>query len=237
MTKTRRPVAECGTLGGYSKHRKLKEPPCQPCKNARNAYRSAYYKKHPEKKRAMDIRYLERHPGQRNKYDQKYRDNNRDKTRKASLKWNKENSNRTNAAARKRRATKLQNGHEPYTEDQVLDLYGTDCHICKAPVDLTAPRRIGKEEGWQFGLHIDHVIPIIAGGSDTLENVRPSHAICNMRKGSKMTDETTPVEETVDAPAVDAPAVEETDVLDESLFDEDDFDDFDDEDEDEEDAE
>ena len=170
-------------------HTKTKTEVCQPCRDARNAYRSAYYKKHPEKKRAMDIRYLERHPGQRNKYDQKYRDNNRDKTRKATSKWLKENPEKAREAARKRRATKLQNGYEPYTEDQVLDLYGTNCHLCNQPIDLTAPRRIGKEEGWQLALHIDHVIPIIAGGPDTLENVRPSHAICNMQKGARMSFE------------------------------------------------
>jgi len=137
----------------------------------------------------MDIRYLERHPGQRNKYDQKYRDNNRDKTRAATLKWNKENPERMNAAARKRRAVKLQNGWEPYTEAQVLDLYGADCYLCHNLINLQAPRRIGKENGWELGLHIDHVVPIIAGGADTLENVRPTHAICNMKKGDKMPED------------------------------------------------
>lgn len=137
----------------------------------------------------MDIRYNERHPGQRNKYDQKYRDNNRDKTRTASLKWNKENQSKINAAARKRRAVKLQNGWEPYTEAQVLERYGVTCYLCAAPIDPQIPRRIGKENGWELGLHIDHVVPIIAGGPDTLENVRPTHAICNMKKGDKMPED------------------------------------------------
>jgi HNH endonuclease len=212
----------CGTYAGYSKHSKLKEPPCQPCRDARNAYRSAYYKAHPEKKRAMDIRYLEKHPGQRNKYDQKYRDNNRDKTRAATLKWNKENPERMNAAARKRRAVKLQNGWEPYTEAQVLDLYGVDCYLCHNPINLQAPRRIGKENGWELGLHIDHVVPIIAGGADTLENVRPTHAICNMKKGDKMPED---FEIEID------PSLFEEDFDDVDLEDLDDFEDEEEEDE------
>jgi 5-methylcytosine-specific restriction endonuclease McrA len=182
-------LTNCGTYAGYTKHTKLKEEVCQPCRDARNAYRSKYYKAYPEKKRAMDIRYLERHPGQQNKYSKKYRDANRDKTRSATLKWNKANPEKMNAAARKRRAVKLQNGWEPYTETQVLETYGKTCYLCSQPVDLQASRRIGKEKGWELGLHIDHVVPIIAGGSDTLKNVRPTHAICNMKKGDKMPDD------------------------------------------------
>jgi hypothetical protein len=182
-------LSNCGTYSGYSRHSKLKEKPCQLCRDARNVYRSAYYKAHPEKKRAMDIRYLERHPGQQNKYAKKYRDANRDKTRAATLKWNKANTEKMNAAARKRRAVKLQNGWEPYTEAQVLERYGLDCYLCSAPISLLTPRRIGKENGWEFGLHIDHVVPIVSGGPDTLENVRPTHAICNMKKGDKMPED------------------------------------------------
>ena len=223
--RIRNKVPACGTYSGYGNHVKQKTEVCQPCREARNTYRSLYYKAHPEKKRAMDIRYNERHPGQRNQYDKKYRDNNRDKTRTATLRWNKDHPDLMREAARKRRATKLDNGHVPYTESQVLDLYGTSCHICLIPVDLGVPRRIGKEEGWELGLHIDHVIPIIAGGPDTLENVRPSHAICNMKKGSKMTDETTPaVEEVVDAPVADEAEDITADAIDDEDLDEEDLD-------------
>lgn len=49
---------------------------------------------------------------------------------------------------------------------------------------MTAPRRTNIK-GFEFGLHIDHVIPLVKGGSHTLENVRPSHAICNLKKGAR----------------------------------------------------
>lgn len=179
----------CGTYAGYSSHVKLKQSPCDLCTDARNAYRRSYYKQHPEKKRAQDLRYLATHPGQRDKYDAKYREHNREKTRAASLRWNKEHPERMRIASRKRRALKLGNGSETYTEEQIFNLHGTTCYLCKNAIDLLAPRSIGKQEGWELGLHIDHVVPIIAGGPDTLENVRPAHAICNMRKGSKMSDD------------------------------------------------
>jgi 5-methylcytosine-specific restriction endonuclease McrA len=87
--------------------------------------------------------------------------------------------------ARRRRARKRMNGSEPYTEAQVLRIHGTLCHICAGPIDLTKPRKIGSN-GWALSLQIDHVIPLAKGGPDTLENVKPAHARCNMAKGDKL---------------------------------------------------
>lgn len=74
---------------------------------------------------------------------------------------------------------------EKYTYAEVLNLYGTNCHICLDPIDLNAPRNVGRD-GWEKGLHIDHVIPMSKGGEDTLFNVRPSHAKCNIIKNDKI---------------------------------------------------
>ena len=68
-----------------------------------------------------------------------------------------------------------------YKDLDVLSLYGTNCHICLKPINLNAPRKTGKP-GWQNGLHIDHLLPISLGGLDTIENVRPAHAVCNLRR-------------------------------------------------------
>lgn len=101
---------------------------------------------------------------------------------------NKEVSRRINRKhSNKRRALKFENGYEEYTEQQVLNLYGTNCDICNIPVDLTAPRKIGKP-GWEKGLHIDHVVPISKGGPDMLNNVRPTHGLCNIIKKDRDSD-------------------------------------------------
>lgn len=47
--------------------------------------------------------------------------------------------------------------------------------------NLEAPRWT-KHRGWELGLHIEHVVDIALGGADTLENVRPAHGICNIKK-------------------------------------------------------
>ena len=82
---------------------------------------------------------------------------------------------------RRRRARKKGNGFEPYTEEQVLEKWGTDCYLCGEPIDMDAPRRVGKP-GWERGLHMEHVIDIADGGRDDLENVKPSHGLCNLKK-------------------------------------------------------
>ena len=83
-----------------------------------------------------------------------------------------------------RRARKMELGYSKYTLEEVFDKWGTDCHICQKPIDLTAPRRVGRK-GWENGLHLDHIISLSNGGSDTLDNVKPAHGFCNIKKGNR----------------------------------------------------
>jgi 5-methylcytosine-specific restriction endonuclease McrA len=74
------------------------------------------------------------------------------------------------------------NGRESYTREQVLLRDNYTCHICDEPTDPTATHIMG-QPGWERYPHIDHVIPLSRGGSDTLDNVRTAHAECNLLKG------------------------------------------------------
>jgi 5-methylcytosine-specific restriction endonuclease McrA len=87
-------------------------------------------------------------------------------------------------SARKRRARLNNVVRVEYTDEQVLEMYGTNCHLCSEPIDLSAPRSTSHYR-WKKSLHIDHIIPISKGGSDTLENVRPAHGFCNVSKGNR----------------------------------------------------
>ena len=111
-----------------------------------------------------------------------YRETHRDYYRQKSLEWSRNNPEKAVRAVLRRRAQKYNNGYEIYKTQDVIDIYGTNCHICGLEIDLENSRKIGSL-GWKTSLQVDHVIPISKGGSDTLENVRPSHAICNMQKG------------------------------------------------------
>lgn len=85
-----------------------------------------------------------------------------------------------NRRSRDRRAAKALATIESFTEGDVLSTYGTDCHICNQPIDLSLPRT------HSLGLHLDHVIPLARGGEHSLSNVKPAHARCNLSKGSKV---------------------------------------------------
>jgi 5-methylcytosine-specific restriction endonuclease McrA len=85
-------------------------------------------------------------------------------------------------AGMKRRALKLNAPSEDFSTVDVLAKWGIDCHLCMEPIDMDAPRRGGSGEGWERGLQLDHVIALSNGGSHTLDNVKPSHGICNLRK-------------------------------------------------------
>jgi hypothetical protein len=191
---------ECGTITGYKKHHKALETPCRACKDVKNEQSRAYQQKNPEKVIATKAKYRESHREElrekgREYYKKtleyqkerkaKYRAENKEKERAYRKKRNEENPEIIRQAVRARRARKKQSVSIPYTEKQVLELYGTDCHICTKPIDLKTSRRAGYGE-WQFGLHIDHIIPIAHNGPDTLENVQPAHAICNIKRGAPL---------------------------------------------------
>ena len=50
---------------------------------------------------------------------------------------------------------------------------GNICRICSEPVA-------------QNDVHVDHIVPICRGGRSVLENLRVTHARCNLRKGREL---------------------------------------------------
>lgn len=56
--------------------------------------------------------------------------------------------------------------------EQKLDYWGYKCYLCN--------QKINKKD-----LNVDHVKPLKEGGLHMLANLRPTHAICNKRKGAK----------------------------------------------------
>jgi hypothetical protein len=100
---------------------------------------------------------------------------------------NKRNLNKEKKLARwrKREALRLGGKHENYSLKDILDKYGEICHICNKKIDLSLPRKCG-QIGWEYSLHLDHVIPLSLGGDDTINNVKPSHALCNLKKQTRL---------------------------------------------------
>ena len=138
-----------GTMSGYNWHtRKQNELPCEACRDA--------MKNHWKEQRVLrntEINILRRA-------------------------WRKEQALKHNRSSGRTRARKLGVDYDYFTDQEVIDTYGTDCHICNKPIDFNAARQCGKP-GWEWGLQIDHLHPLSKGGSDTIDNVRPAHGYCN----------------------------------------------------------
>jgi hypothetical protein len=119
---------------------------------------------------------------------QEYTLKNRDKERSRKKAWRQNNVEWQRSYYRrksnKRRAQKRNNLTQPWKESEVLSIHGTNCYLCNNPIDLNAPRVPGTGDNWQNGLHMDHLIDIQFGGPDILDNIRPSHVLCNLTKRS-----------------------------------------------------
>jgi 5-methylcytosine-specific restriction endonuclease McrA len=117
-------------------------------------------------------------------YGKRYREKHKEKERLRHKIYKQNNKEKHASSERRRRARKRNQQTDLYTVEQVIELYGISCYICLEPIDLNAERRTGRK-GWEKGLHIDHLIEISKGGSDTLDNVRPAHGLCNLERNGK----------------------------------------------------
>ena len=180
---------KCGTGAGVWLHKKNQETPCETCRNYWAEYQKEWRLKNADKSKAMTKTWRINNPEKVKKIKNAWNEANREKYKKSIKASRAKNpdlySEMGRSKTRRRRAMQKLQKVENYTTQHVLDLYGSLCHLCGTGIDLQATRQCGKK-GWEYGLNIDHVIPISKGGSDTLENVRPAHAVCNLKKGAKV---------------------------------------------------
>lgn len=77
---------------------------------------------------------------------------------------------------RRRRAEKMNAEAADISLDEILKRDGINCYLCK------------KETSIDYRT-LDHITPLIRGGSHTPSNVRIAHKGCNSKKGSKLLGE------------------------------------------------
>lgn len=96
----------------------------------------------------------------------------------ASAKWRRENPERFALVRRenKHRRRAIERGGQVGKADYaaILVEHGMVCHICTEAIASLDD------------LHFDHVIPLAKGGPHAAENIRPAHAICNIRKSARL---------------------------------------------------
>lgn len=98
-------------------------------------------------------------------------------------KWREDNPEKTKLSRIMCQGRRRSAGEKSrFSVEDVKNLYGTDCHICGEAIDMNAPRKVGLP-GWRRSFWIDHVVALANGGDHVIENVKPSHAECNLNKG------------------------------------------------------
>ena len=173
----------CSTCGvfkpvvEFSGRKASKDGLAYSCKECERATSQKSYKKKQQKNRAR-TRYMENREENIEKAKVRY-ENRKDEILAQQAQWRQSDAGRqvVNAAAA-RRAQRIKeqtpNGRD-YTREDIIKRDSVAgqciCQICGKPIlDL------------ELDLQIDHIVPIAAGGSDTLENVRCTHKICNLKR-------------------------------------------------------
>lgn len=87
--------------------------------------------------------------------------------------WREANRERARAHVAKRNAqTRGAAMTELIDRDAIIARDKQRCHICS--------KRVPKHH-----IHLDHIVPLAAGGSHTATNLAVAHAFCNLSKGSR----------------------------------------------------
>ena len=165
-------------------HQRTKEKRNQQAREWRERNPEYWRNKDQEKKRAADKRYADKNREVKNENERLRRIAKADAI--ALERRSPAGRDRIRRASHARRAREAGVDSESFTDETLLEVYGTDCYICLEPIDLNAPRHVSQGAGWERGLHREHVIPISKGGPNTLVNCRPSHALCNLKKSDKV---------------------------------------------------
>ena len=68
---------------------------------------------------------------------------------------------------------------------------GLPCALCGQPIDYTLTTYIdpkdGKRKRHPLSYELDEIVPISKGGSHVdIDNVQPTHRICNQKRGNRM---------------------------------------------------
>jgi 5-methylcytosine-specific restriction endonuclease McrA len=132
-----------------------------------------------KKQRQLDAakRYRTSHAGQELERYRRYRQENWEQVKASLYRWRKENSATWHATvyrARLKRLDLLGPDVELVDREAILATFGMVCYLCAGEIESRAD------------LEFDHVIPIVRGGGETWDNIRPSHMRCNRRKGAKL---------------------------------------------------
>ena len=132
-----------------------------------------WYKKNAIKHKNKNKTYAQNNINYVREYALNYYNSNKEKIKNNSLKWAKENKEKVSVNSSKRRARK-RNAEGFFTKENVL--------------------KLGENQKWKCVYcyinikniyHVDHIIPLIKGGSNFPKNLQLLCPTCNLKKSAK----------------------------------------------------
>lgn len=136
---------------------------------AQRAYNKAYYERNQQKFKEYSRAWSASNPEKR----QAWADANKDRHNQRRKEWRDRHPDKCRQHVMDRRARIMSAYVESVDPKVVFSRDGGVCQICLTVIDSTS---------W----HIDHIVPLIAGGEHSYANTQLTHANCNLRKGKKV---------------------------------------------------
>lgn len=186
--KTCRRCGEAKPQSEYHRHKRFKDGFNINCKSCRNAESIAYRAANPEKSRDSSKKYREKNKPKIAEIRAAYAKNNPEKVKESKRLYALKNKEEIKAKAkakrlanpeRQRRARHNRRARERAAVgkisaglvDKLLVLQNGKCACCKLP--------LGDD------YHVDHIMPLALGGTNTDDNIQLLRARCNRQKNAK----------------------------------------------------
>ncbi len=140
-------------------------------------YNKAYRKQNRDRLLQQEKIYREKNREQKAARDLAWQRANREKYNQRIRDWrnaNVEHSRMKNRMVQQARRARIRDQFVEHVEASWLLVRDQGrCHICLTEVDPT---------DW----HVEHVVPLVKGGTHEAANLAPSHGACNQSKGAKI---------------------------------------------------
>lgn len=116
-------------------------------------------------------------------YSREWRAANPEREREQRRRWRANNPDKVGKAAARRAQAELEGNSTPQLIEAKWEAGDKTCILCGDPIDDTLPPRHPASRT------LEHVTPIVRGGTNDIDNIDFAHHSCNSSKGAKTLEE------------------------------------------------